>query len=90
MTEPNGSELAKALYRELEATEQLPVEREANRWLGEAQAVAGAIREVSEDVRRDGAADVVHLLSQIEQTGSDQADEHVYRAQKLAEKLSQT
>lgn len=84
------NELAEALYRELEATEHHPIEREANRWLGEAQAVAGAIREVSEDVRRDGAADVVYLLSQVEQTGSEQADEHVRRARKLAERLAQT
>ncbi|WP_122089120.1 hypothetical protein [Halalkalicoccus subterraneus] len=85
-----SEELAEALYRELEATEDLPIDRKANRWLGEAQAVAEAIRDVSGDARHKGARDVVRLLSEVERTNNDRADEHVERAKGLAERLAQT
>ncbi|MEM4781448.1 MAG: hypothetical protein QXG03_07820 [Halalkalicoccus sp.] len=87
----NAEELADRLYRELEATEELPVDRTASRWIGEAQAVADAIRgDVPEEVRREGAGDVVRLLSEVEGTGDGRADERVREARKLAETLAQT
>jgi hypothetical protein len=86
--EPSGRELAERLYRELEATEELPIDHRANRWLGEAQAVAGEIRDASDEVRRRGATQVVELLESVEETGSEEPDEHVERALSLAERLS--
>lgn len=91
MSDPSGSdELAAELHRELAATEDLPIERTANRWIGEAQAVARELREVgSEEARREGARDVVRLLSEVEGTENERADEHVERARKIAEELAQ-
>lgn len=89
--EPSERELAGTLYRELAATEDLPIDPTANRWLGEAQAVAQEIRgEVSSKVRREGAADIVGLLESIEETDNERADEHVERARELAKRLAQT
>lgn len=83
-------ELAAELHDQLAATEELPIDSRANRWLGEAQAVADDIRgDVSEDVRRTGAGQVLNLLDSIEDTGHDRADEHVERARLLAEELTQ-
>nr|WP_303650391.1 hypothetical protein [Halalkalicoccus sp. NIPERK01] len=78
------------MYRELEATEGLPIDPVANRWLGEAQAVAREIRgDVSPEVRREGATDVVRLLESIEETDDERADERVERALALAERFAQ-
>ncbi|MFC6906192.1 hypothetical protein [Halalkalicoccus tibetensis] len=86
----NDQDLAAELYRELAATEDLPIERTANRWIGEAQAVAREVRDVSsEEVRREGARDVVRLLSEVDGTENERADEHVRRARELAERLAQ-
>ena len=91
MSDPNDpDELAAELYRELAATESLPIERTANRWIGEAQAVAREIRDAdSEEVRREGARDVVRLLSEVDGTENERADERVERARELAERLAQ-
>lgn len=86
----NASGLAAELHRELAATEDLPIERTANRWIGEAQAVAREVRDVSsEEVRREGARDVVRLLSEVDGTENERADERVERARELAERLAQ-
>ncbi|ADJ15675.1 hypothetical protein [Halalkalicoccus jeotgali] len=87
---PDDRELADRLYRELEATEDLPIDRVANRWLGEAQAVASEIRgDVTPTVRREGATDVLELLEAIEGTDNERADERVERARRLAARLAQ-
>lgn len=76
------------LYEELAATAELPVERQASRILGEAEAVAGDLRDCRPDVRRERASVVVDLLEEIDGTGHDEADERVARARTLAEKLA--
>lgn len=88
MSDSNERDLAERLYRELEATEELPIDHRANRWLGEAQAVAREIRDASGEVRREGATQVVGLLESVEDTGSEEADERVERALSLAERLA--
>jgi hypothetical protein len=90
----NGDEdpavLADELYAELEATEELPIDHRANRWLGEAQAVARELRgDVSTEVRREGAEQVVDLLGSVEGTESEEADRRVERARRLARRLAQ-
>ncbi len=87
----NDRRLADELHDRLAATEELAIDHRANRWLGEAQAVADAIREeVPAETRREGAQQVVQLLNEIEATGNAAADEHVERALVLAERLAQT
>lgn len=88
--DPNERELTAELYRELAATEDLPIDPTANRWLGEAQAVADAIRGAPDDARREGATDIVRLLEAVDTTENEQADEHVERAREIAAQLAQT
>lgn len=82
---------AEELYRELAATESMAIDPRANRWIGEAQAVAREIRApASTEVRREGAEQIVRLLTEIEETENERADEHVERALSLAGRLAQT
>jgi hypothetical protein len=79
-------ELVEALHAELEATEELPVERGASRWIGEAQGVVSGLvgGGLDETVVRERVGHVVDLLSNVETTGHDAADEHVDAARELA------
>jgi len=78
--------LVARLHAELAATAELPVERAASRWIGEAEAVAedAATDGLDPAVRRKRVAHVVDLLAAVEGTGDDRADEHVDQARELA------
>ena len=80
------SERVERLHRELEATEELPVDRTASRWIGEAQAVAAdaASGGLADDVVRERVGHVVELLGHVESTGDETADERVETARELA------
>ena len=80
------SELVERLHAELVATEELPVERAASRWIGEAQGVVAGVvgGDLDEAVIRERVGHVVDLLSNVETTGHDAADEHVETARELA------
>jgi len=82
-------ELLDRLHAELRATEEAPVEREASRWIGEAQAVAAdaATGGLDDAVVRKRVAHVAELLDNVDGTGSDAADDHVATAQALAAKI---
>jgi hypothetical protein len=80
---------ADRLYEHLSATAELPVERSASRLLGEAEAVAEDLRAADPDVQAERAAVVLRLLEKVEETGSDEADEHVERARRLAAELAE-
>lgn len=81
--------LAATLHAQLEATEELPIDHRANRWIGEAQAVAAEIRgDVSVETRREGAEQVVDLLESVGETGNEEAGRRVERALSLAERLA--
>jgi hypothetical protein len=73
------------LHDHLAATAERPVEREASRWLGEAEAVAGdaARADFDDETLRDRLGEVQHLLSNVEGTGDEVADEHVAAAKEL-------
>lgn len=73
-----------ALYRHLAATAELPVERRASRVLGEAEAVADDLRDCDPAVAAERAAVVLDLLAEIDETGHDEADEHVTAAREAA------
>ncbi|WP_415382323.1 hypothetical protein [Halosimplex sp. TS25] len=89
------AELVDEIHEELSATEERPVEREASRWIGEAQAVAGdatdlAATEGSADVVRERVGHVADLLDNVETTGDADADERVERARELAERVGES
>jgi 1,2-phenylacetyl-CoA epoxidase catalytic subunit len=78
-----------AIHDHLQATEELPLEERANRWLGEAQAVAADIAHgsPSREVVARRADQIVHLLEQVDGTGDERADEHVATARSQARAL---
>lgn len=82
-------ERVRRLHDHLEATAELPVEREAGAYLGEAEAVARdlAERPAEPAVVRERAEHVRDLLAEVEGTGNDEADEHVAAARDLAKEL---
>jgi hypothetical protein len=85
--EPGGT--VAELHEHLRATGERPVEREASRWIGEAEAVAGDLvdADVDAEVRRERLGHVASLLSNVERTGDPKASEHVATARKLTDEL---
>ncbi|GAA0669706.1 hypothetical protein ACFQDG_19140 [Natronoarchaeum mannanilyticum] len=83
------SELVAELHDELRATEELPVDRTAGRWIGEAQAVAADVAEGDppESVVRERVGHVRRLLSEVDDAGDEEATERVERARDLAEQI---
>lgn len=78
------------LYERLSSTGELPVDRTASRWLGEAEAIAADIRDIDDPaVVADRAETVVGLLEEVGTTGHPEADQHVGRARELAARLSE-
>ena len=67
------AERLQAVDEHLRATETLPVDRTASAYLGEAAAVAG-------DLVAERLGHVVDLLSAVEGTGNERADDHVEAA----------
>lgn len=89
MTESSDlDELVDALHDALAATQQLPVERSAARWIGEAEAVARDLAEadLDESVVSERLVHVESLLSEVETTGHDEADEHLDDAKLLTDR----
>ena len=89
-------ESVRELHSHLEATASLPVAEEANRWLGEAEAVAaGAVALIETTDAEDAPPaaletrleQVLELLAEVETTGSADADERVRAARDLAGEL---
>jgi hypothetical protein len=81
---------ARRLADHLVATGERPVDPRTNAWLGEAEALAVDIAESDLDpaVERERAGHVVDLLSNVESTGDERADEHVREARALARDLA--
>jgi hypothetical protein len=82
------SDDAEALYEQLAATAELPVERRASRLLGEAEAVAEDLRDCDPSVASERAAVVLELLAEIETTGHEAAAERVETAREIASRLA--
>ncbi|WP_267643568.1 hypothetical protein [Haloarchaeobius amylolyticus] len=89
MDDADTDALLRALYEHLHATEELPIERTASRWIAEAEAVAGdlADSELADSVVRERVGHVEHLLAQVEGTGSEEADEHVRQAKDIVDRI---
>jgi hypothetical protein len=92
MADDHTRTLVAEIAARLEATEELPVDRTAARWIGEAQAVTTDLAENDPDrdtvERRIGH--VVELLDNVERTDHPEADEHVAAATSLAVDLLET
>jgi hypothetical protein len=84
--------LLDAIHDHLAATQELPVERAASRWIGEAEAVAQDLAEADLEaaVIEERLGHVDSLLSEVEATGDDAADEHLDRAKELASRALET
>jgi len=79
--------LAERVYTSLSASEELPLDRETNRWLGEAQAVAEDMRgDIPPETRRKRADQVLDLLGNVE-TDHPVASELVTAARDAAERI---
>ncbi|KTG30619.1 hypothetical protein [Haloferax profundi] len=75
--------LVATLHDHLAATATRPVREDASRWLGEAEAVTGDLTIgplPPDDVVRTRLGHVEHLLSNVDATEDDEADEHVAAA----------
>jgi hypothetical protein len=82
------ADLAGRLHGHLRATAERPVEREASRWLGEAEAVAGDAAEAGAPAvicKRTGQ--VRDLLANVEATGDATADERIADAREITARI---
>lgn len=78
------------VHDHLAATEELPLDRDATRWIAEAEAVAGDLREVDDEaVVRRRMGHVRELLSNVDGTGHPEADDHVAAAKELADEVAE-
>ena len=86
---PTRRDLVADLHARLEATAELPVEQSASRWLGEAEAVCGDAvgPEVPLPVVEKRVEQVRMLLSNVDETGHPEADDHVAAARELVERI---
>lgn len=78
------------LHAHLEATQHLPVETTASRWIGEAEAVSRDLAEAEElpdDVVVERLGHVRDLLAEVGDTEHPEADAHVAEARRLAYEL---
>ena len=83
-----GDERLRTLHDHLAATAELPLDREATRWVAEAEAVAEDCLDVGDAaVRRQRVGHVRDLLSNVETTGHPEGDDHVEAARELAAEL---
>jgi hypothetical protein len=79
----------RALHEHLAATGELPVERTASHYLGEAEAVvADALApNADDDVVQQRVSQARELLEAFEETGDETADEHVAAARGLCDAI---
>jgi hypothetical protein len=77
------------LAEQLTATAERPVETTASRWLGEAEAVAADLADgaVDREVVAERIGHVRRLLSEVETTGDETADDHVETARDIAARI---
>ena len=81
--------LVSSLHDHLEATEQLPLNDETNRLLDEAQAIAADVDQSNLDYEttQERIGEVRDLLAEVDETGNEEADEHVAAAHRAAERV---
>lgn len=89
MTEDDRAESVERLRRHLAKTAERPVETDASRWLGEAEAVVDDLAgdDVPEAVLAERLRHVRSLLAHVEETGDPAADRDVAAAKRLTADL---
>lgn len=77
------------LHDRLAATAELPIDRDANRWIGEAEAVAAdiATNDLPPETVEERVGHVRDLLAGVEETDNPEADEHVAAAREIAVRI---
>lgn len=84
------TDLVATLHSHLEATAEQPVAPKESRWLGEAEAIAADLRyadDMPPSTVRERAEKVETLLSEVDDTGCADADEHVDAARRCLDRL---
>lgn len=78
-----------SLAERLRATAERPVDRTANRWLGEAQAITEDLvqAELDEETVQQRLKKVDGLLAEVDETGDDEADANVDAATAILDEL---
>ncbi len=81
------------LHEHLVATRERPIERDASRWIGEADAITSylvgpGLSALAQPVIHDRIQHVSELLLNVETTGDPTADAHVAAARDLAESIT--
>jgi hypothetical protein len=89
MTPNPGDDRLSELREELTATEELPVDRTASRWIGEAQALAKDIEsaDTNSEVIQDRLSQIEQLLENVDTTENAVADEHLTAAKSLLDEM---
>jgi len=91
MTDPRDdvAELVASMDAHLAATEELALEEEANRWLGEAHAIATDVAEgdLDEQTLVERVEKVLELLDEVDGTGHEEADQHVAAAERAGKRV---
>lgn len=77
------------LHHHLAATAELPVDRDASRWLGEADAIARdiATTDLERSVVDERVGKIETLLTEVDETGHEEADEHLESAHQICAEL---
>jgi hypothetical protein len=89
MTAQPEADLLTELRERLTATEELPVDRTASRWIGEAEALAKDIEtaDMSAEVTMKRLSQIDDLLEHVDRTENPAADEHLTAAEELIDKM---
>lgn len=88
-SEGDAEPTVERLHDHLAATRDRPVERNASRWIGEAEAVVANVAgdEVSENVLERRLGHVRDLLANVDGTEDAEADAHLDEARRLTADL---
>jgi hypothetical protein len=84
------TDLLASLHSHLEATGECPVAQRESRWLGEAEAIAADLRygsDLEPATIRERASKIERLLAEVEETGSEDADDHVAAARRCLNRI---
>lgn len=89
MTSDEYTARVESLHRHLAATAERPVETDASRWLGEAEAIVADLvdDDVPASVLQDRLGHVRSLLANVDGTGDTAADRDVAAAKRLTADL---
>ncbi|WP_436343796.1 hypothetical protein [Natronorubrum sp. FCH18a] len=89
MTDDSLERRTEQLHTSLEQTAELPIDRDANRWLGEAEAIARdvATSDLDEETIAERVEKIHRLLSEVDETGNEEAAEHLEAAAECCEAI---